>query len=176
MLNRLTLVGYRACGKSTVGRLLAARLAWPFIDADQAVEGRLGTSIAECFRVRGEAAFRAVEEEVIADLLAADGPLVLATGGGAVLRAATRARLRARGGMVVYLEASAAVVQERLRHHAGGRPSLTGGNLADEVPAILAVRDPLYREVAGHIEPTGTSPAAVADRLAALIEGRLAAG
>lgn len=166
MLPRITLVGYRACGKTTIGRLLAARLAWPFVDADHVLEERLGTTIPEVFRTRGEAAFRTEEEATLAAILAADGPCVLATGGGAILREANRDVLRRRGGLVVYLEASAPVVQERLRHHQGNRPSLTGVGVADEVPALLAQRDPLYRAVAGRIEPTSGSAEAVAGRLA----------
>lgn len=163
---RVTLVGYRACGKTTIGRLLAARLAWPFIDADHALETRLGVAIPELFRRHGEAAFRDQEEAELAAILGVDGPLVLATGGGAVLRAANRDLFARRGGLVVYLEASAETVQERLRHHAGNRPSLTGAGVVDEVPALLAARDPLYRAVAGRIEPTAASPALVAERLA----------
>ena len=166
MLNRVTLVGFRASGKSTVGRLLAARLAWPFVDADAAVESRLGMPIAAWFAAHGEPSFRDHEEEALAGALADDKPLVLATGGGAVLRPANRALLRERGGLVVYLEAPVAVIQERLRHGAAGRPSLTGGHVADEVPALMAMREPLYREVAGLVLPTGPAPADVAARLA----------
>lgn len=165
MLNRVTLVGFRACGKSTVGRLLAARLAWPFVDADTAVEARLGMPIAAWFAAHGEPSFRDHEETALAGVLADDKPVVLATGGGAVLRPANRALLRERGGLVVYLEAPAAVIQERLRHGSGGRPSLTGGNVADEVPGLMAVREPLYREVASLVLPTGNSPTEVAARL-----------
>jgi shikimate kinase len=170
-LHRITLVGFRASGKSTVGRLLAARLAWPFVDADTAVEARLGMSIAAYFKQHGEPAFREHEAAALATCLAGDGPLVLATGGGAVVRPENRDLLRARGGLVVYLEASAAVIQERLRHHTGGRPSLTGASVIDEVPALLATREPFYREVAGLVLSTGLSPAEVADRLGAEILG-----
>ncbi len=169
---RVTLVGYRACGKSTVGRLLAARLAWPFVDADSAVEARIGGGIATYFKSHGEAAFREREAEVLAGLLAGDGPLVLATGGGAVLRPENRELLRERGGLVVYLQAPVAVIQDRLRHHAGGRPSLTGAAVADEVPALLALREPLYHEVAGLVLPTGPSAIEVAERLAREVAAR----
>ena len=165
-LTRITLVGFRACGKSTVGRLLAARLAWPFIDGDAAVEPLLGMPIPAYFKAHGEAAFRDQEERALATVLAGEGPLVLATGGGAVLREANRRLLAERGGLVVYLDVPATVLQERLGHHSGGRPSLTGASVVEEVPALLAVRDPLYREVAQLSVATGPGPAEVATRLA----------
>jgi shikimate kinase len=167
---RLTLIGYRACGKSTVGRLVAARLAWPFIDADQVVEERLGAPIAQVFRTHGEAHFRAAESAVLAEILARTGPFVLATGGGVVEAPANRDLLLAHGGLVVYLYAAAELVQERLRHQSGGRPSLTGGHVADEVPAILARREPLYRAVATVVIPSGPTIAGVADQVAKTVE------
>jgi shikimate kinase len=149
-LTRITLVGFRACGKSTIGRLLAARLAWPFVDGDSAVETRLGMSIPAYFKANGEAAFRDREERALAEVLAGEGPMVLATGGGAVLREANRTLLAERGGFVVYLDAPVAVLQERV---------------VDEVPALLAARDPVYRAVAHLIVPVSQGPGEVAARL-----------
>lgn len=167
--HRLTLVGYRASGKSTVGRLAAARLGWPFIDADSAVEEDLGQPIRTYFAAHGEPAFRAAESATLQRLLAGNTCLVLATGGGAVLSEANRALLAARGGLVAYLHAPSEVLQARLRHNAGGRPSLTGGSVADEVPAILAVRDPLYRAVAHAVIDATRPTSAVADELHRLV-------
>ena len=164
-MHRLTLIGFRACGKSTVGRLVAARLAWPFVDADTLIEHAVGMSIAAYFATHGEAAFRAVETRVIQEILAGEAPLVLATGGGAVLAEANRQVLAARGGLVVYLEAPVAVIQERLRHNLGGRPSLTGSHPVDEVPALVTARAPLYRDLAQLILPTGTTPTEVSEEL-----------
>ncbi len=166
MLHRITLIGFRACGKSTVGRLLAARLAWPFTDADAAIEARIGMAIPAFFKAHGEAGFRTAEEQVLVELLTGEGPLVLATGGGAVLRPTNRELLRERGGLIVYLDVPVAVIQERLRHHSGGRPSLTGASVVDEVPGLLAQREPLYRELSGLVIPALASPAEVAGRLA----------
>jgi shikimate kinase len=169
---RVSLVGYRASGKSTVGRLLARRLRLPFVDLDRLIEERLACPIATFFAREGEGAFRAREAEILAEALAGDGPLVLSTGGGAVLRSENRASLRARGGLVVYLEAEAEVLQARLRADAGGRPSLTGSSPADEVPAVLARRAPLYREVADQAVPATLPPEAAAERIAALLAAR----
>src|SRR5579862_8532024 len=126
-MQRLTLVGYRGCGKITLDS---------------------GRSIAAIFAGQGEAAFRALESRALAQALAGTGELVLSTGGGCVLSGENRGILRARGGQVVYLEVPVAVLQRRLRADATARPSLTGRHPADEVAAVLAVRDPLYREVA----------------------------
>ena len=167
MLKRITLVGYRASGKSTVGPLLAKRLGWRFIDADRHVEQRLGQDIASFFAAHEESAFRDHEAADLVNLLAGDEPLVLATGGGAVLREANRTCMRARGGLIVYLHASATVLQGRLRLHAGGRPSLSGKAVWEEVPDILAVREPLYREVAALVLDATRPPI---DSLATLIQ------
>jgi len=169
MPRRVTLVGYRASGKSTAGRLAAERLGWAFVDADRVLETRIGV-ISAYFAAHGEAAFREREAELLGELLARGDALVLATGGGVVLRADNRARLLAEGGLVAYLAAPAAVLQARLRRDAGGRPSLTGQPVADEVPALLAQRDPLYREVAGHVLDASRPALQVANDLAHLVE------
>lgn len=137
-------------GKSTVGRQLARRLGLPFLDSDAVIEQRLGCSIREYFDREGEAAFRDVEEQVIAELAA--GPdAVVATGGGTVLREANRQRLR-EGGRVIYLRSSPEELQRRLRHDTQ-RPLLQVADPMARLRAMYAERDPLYREAAHfHIE------------------------
>lgn len=169
MLRRLTLVGYRASGKSTAGRMAAERLGWSFVDADRAFEARFG-AIAACFAEHGEDGFREREAEVLAELLTRPDALVLATGGGVVLRDGNRARLLADGGIVAYLEVPVGVLQARLRRDDGARPSLTGQTVADEVPTLLARRDPLYREVAAHVLDASRPALQVANELAHLVE------
>ena len=156
MIGRVTLVGYRAVGKSTIGRLLARDLDLPFEDADQVLEQGQGQPIPAIFARHGERTFRDLETTTLMNLLAGERPMVLATGGGAILREVNRTLLSRRGGTVIYLHAPVEVLQERLRRNAGQRPSLTGAPVADEVPAILALRDPLYRAVATQVvEVTG---------------------
>lgn len=137
-------------GKSTVGRQLARRLGLPFLDSDAVIEQRLGCSIREYFDREGEAAFRDVEEQVIAELAA--GPdAVVATGGGTVLREANRRRLR-EGGRVIYLRSSPEELHRRLRHDTQ-RPLLQVADPMARLRAMYAERDPLYREAAHfHIE------------------------
>lgn len=169
MRHRLTLVGYRASGKSTVGRLAAARLGWPYADADAAVEQALGVPIRQFWAEHGEAAFREAEAAALARLLSGDGTLVLATGGGAILRPDNRALIAAHGGLVAYLHAPAEVLQARLSRSSGRRPSLSGGGVADEVPAILAAREGFYREVASAVIDATRPLAEVADALCTLV-------
>lgn len=144
----LVIIGYRASGKTTAGRRTAAALHWPFIDLDVAWEQRYGTTIRAFFAEQGEAAFRDRESEILRAALSDPGPQVIATGGGVVLRPENRAALAAWGGPVVYLDAPVALLQRRLNANGGGRPSLTGASLADEVTTLLAERDPLYRATA----------------------------
>jgi shikimate kinase len=165
----LVLVGYRASGKSTIGRLVAARLAWPFVDADHEWETQHG-AIRSFFAEHGEAAFRERESAVLADLLARPRPWVLATGGGAVLAERNRQALAAWGGPVVYLQAPAPYLADRLRHDAGGRPSLTGQDVADEVTSVLSQRDPWYRAVATAIVDATKPMPIIADDVVAVVE------
>ncbi len=148
---RLTLVGLPGSGKSTVGRQLARRLDLPFNDSDHVIEQRLGCSIRDYFAREGEAAFRDVEESVIAELAAQPG--VLATGGGAVLRAANREKLRA-GGHVIYLKSSPQELFNRVRHDRK-RPLLQVEDPLGRLHALYDERDPLYSETAHFIIETG---------------------
>ena len=145
----IVLIGYRGCGKTTLARSLAARLGWPWCDADRVLEERAGRSIAELFAAEGEPAFRERETAVLTDLLAGPGPLVLATGGGVVEREINRQRLRDSGALVAYLEAPAGFLRGRLEADPGGRPALTGAGVLAEVEAVLERRDPWYRAAAG---------------------------
>ena len=141
----LFVVGLPGSGKSTLGRALARRLGKPFLDADAELERRLGVSIPTIFEIEGEAAFRDREEAVIADIVARSG-IVLATGGGAVIRAANRERLKANG-TVLYLHAEPAILRERTRHNRN-RPLLNTADPLARLVELYAQRDPLYREVA----------------------------
>jgi shikimate kinase len=132
-----------------VGRLLAARLARPFHDADRVLEARFGRSIASVFRELGEPVFRDWEERILEELTL-DTTAVLATGGGVVLRETSRARLKAFG-LVLWLTAEPAVLAERIRRDLSSgneRPALTAEGTLEEIGTVLASRTPLYRAVA----------------------------
>jgi shikimate kinase len=132
-------------GKSTVGKELSRRLDVPFADCDKVVEQRAGCSIALLFERQGEAAFRDIEAETLAALVAA-GPSVIATGGGAVLRADNRTLLRTRS-TCIYLSASVELLWKRLRRDRR-RPLLQVDNAEERLHQLAKEREPLYRETA----------------------------
>ena len=149
---RLILIGYRGTGKSTVGRLVAGRLGWDFVDCDERIEAVAGRSIAAIFAAEGEAGFRDRESAVLRELASRER-IVLATGGGAVLRPANRALLRD-AGFVVWLTAQPETIWNRLQGDASTtsrRPNLTAAGGINEVRELLAAREPFYREVAHFI-------------------------
>lgn len=144
-------------GKTTVGRLLARRLGKRFVDLDHEIEARTGVSVATIFEIEGEGGFRRREAATLARLSIEPG-LVLATGGGAVLDPANRARLGATG-FVIYLASPPTVLYERTRHDRN-RPLLRVADPLAKIVELHARRDPLYREVARLIvsgEPGGVT-------------------
>ena len=155
----VTLIGYRGTGKSTVASGLARRLGGRWWDADVELERIVGTSIAALVRDHGEPRFRDEEENVLRELLA-EPEGVLATGGGVILRAGNRARIRALGGWVVWLTAPADIIRRRLATDpttASRRPGLTGSDPLAEVDAALAAREAFYRECADAVIDTSTA-------------------
>ncbi|SFP75260.1 shikimate kinase [Geopseudomonas sagittaria] len=154
-MRNLILVGPMGAGKSTIGRLLAKELHLPFKDSDKEIEVRTGADIPWIFDVEGEQGFREREQAVIADLCQEDG-LVLATGGGAILRQANREALRA-GGRVVYLHTSVDQQLERTARDRN-RPLLRTANPGQVLSDLMAIRDPLYREIADVIIETDQRP------------------
>jgi shikimate kinase len=139
-------------GKSTVGRQLAKRLGQPFFDSDSVIEKRLGSTIRAYFEQAGEAAFRDIESSVI-DELTATPHVVIATGGGAVLRAENRRHLRDRC-RVVYLRSSPEELYRRLRHDTS-RPLLQVADPLGRLRELHAQRDSLYRDAAHFVVETG---------------------
>lgn len=145
------LVGPMGAGKTTIGRHLARELGCEFLDTDTEIERRTGTNIPWIFDVEGEHGFRDREQQVVEELSARRG-CVLATGGGAILRPANRRCLAARG-QVVYLYATLAQQLRRTRRDRN-RPLLQRGDPAATLAALMAERDPLYREIADLVVPT----------------------
>ncbi|WP_430460404.1 shikimate kinase AroK [Thalassolituus sp. LLYu03] len=145
------LVGPMGAGKSTIGRLLSAELKLEFIDSDKVIEERCGANIPWIFDKEGELGFREREEQAIDDLTQMDG-IVLATGGGVVMREANRRNLSGRG-TVVYLCTS---VEQQLARTSKdkNRPLLQNDNPEQVLRDLFAKRDPLYREVADIIIQT----------------------
>ncbi|WP_110686291.1 shikimate kinase AroK [Salinicola aestuarinus] len=144
-LPNLFLVGPMGAGKSTIGRLLAAELQRDFLDSDHQIEARCGANIPWIFDVEGEVGFRDRETAMLDELSRRD-EIVMATGGGAIMREVNRALLRERG-IVVYL---ATTVEQQIRRTARdrNRPLLQNANPEQVLRDLFAIRDPLYRDTA----------------------------
>ena len=154
-MRNLILVGPMGAGKSTIGRLLAKELHLPFKDSDKEIEVRTGANIPWIFDKEGEPGFRDRETAMIVELSHENG-IVLATGGGAVMRPENRLALR-NGGRVVYLHAS--IEQQVARTSRDrNRPLLRNANPEKILRDLLAIRDPLYREIADLVVETDERP------------------
>jgi shikimate kinase len=158
----IVLVGFMGAGKTTVGTLLAGRLGLPFTDSDQVIEQRAGRPVRQIFAEDGEPAFRALEHEIIAELL--DGPpIVLALGGGAAEHPQTRNKLAT--AQVVYLHVSYAQALQRVGGDPESRPLLARPDLAGLYERRLGV----YAGVATMTVPTdGRDPLAIAEDILAV--------
>ena len=168
-LVKVVLIGYRAAGKTTVGRLLAKRLGWSYLDVDRGIEERCGLTIKEIIEQRGEPFYREVESDVVATLC--DGSdRVIAFGGGTAQRAESQDHAR-RDSLVVYLEAHATELWRRIEadpNSAATRPNLAGGGLP-EVIALLAQRAPVYERLADLTLDATCPPALLADAVVAAV-------
>jgi shikimate kinase len=160
----LFLIGPRGSGKTTIARLLAGRLGWDWVDADDILESRYGKSIRALFAEEGEAGFRDKEATVLAELCGRRR-CVVSTGGGVVVRPANRELLRA-SGYIVWLTADAETLWRRLQNDDGERrPALSVGGRA-EVEEILRVRQAWYEECAHLTVGTeGKAPEALANEI-----------
>lgn len=143
--NNIFLVGPMGAGKTTIGKQLAAAKNLDFYDSDHEIEARTGVTIPHIFDIEGEEGFRRREEDMIDELTQRQN-IVLATGGGAVIREINRQRLKSRG-TVIYLYADIEQLLERTSRDKN-RPLLQTDNPRQKLEELMATRDPLYREVA----------------------------
>ncbi|MEO0611918.1 MAG: shikimate kinase [Pseudomonadota bacterium] len=167
----VVLVGMMGVGKTTIGRRLAPLIDLPFHDADEAVEEAAGMKVADFFETHGEKAFRDGEARVIRRLL--DGPpLVLATGGGAVLHPETRAHLRDLA-LTVWLRAPIPIIVDRATRRPT-RPLLKTGDPTQTITRLLAERSPFYEETAAlHVESQTGAHTKTVNRIVDLIRQTL---
>ena len=143
-VKRLFIVGPMGVGKTTVGKLLASELGLRFLDSDREIEKRTGTNISWIFDVEGEKGFRDREQQVLEELANEDN-VVIATGGGSVLRERNRENLKTRG-LVIYLNADLALLVKRTKDETK-RPLLKGKDPKKVLEKILRERRSLYKEV-----------------------------
>ncbi len=168
----IALIGYRGSGKTSVAECLAGLLQWDWCDADAELESRAGRTIEQIFRESGEAAFRDLESQVLAQLLERRR-WVLALGGGVILRPANREQLAA--ARVVWLRAAPETLFARISGDpttSARRPNLTAQGGLDEVRRLLAERTPHYAECADHVvETEAKSPQQIAQEIVSLLNG-----
>jgi shikimate kinase len=161
-IQNLALIGFMGTGKSSIGRLVADRLQFEFLDTDTCIETRAGKSISRIFAEDGEAAFRAHEQAVVEDL-AGRRRLVIATGGGLGADPAHLASLRAHA-WIVCLCASPEIIWERTRHH-DHRPLLQAPDPLTRIRELLTRRQPVYRQADLLVSTDFRSPHEVAQIL-----------
>lgn len=159
------LIGMMASGKTTVGRDLAARLGWTFIDADHEIEKRCGVPITYIFEKEGEAGFRARETQLLSEVTQLPG-IVLSTGGGAPMFEINR-KLLARG-LVIELVTSVSDILERTRHDKS-RPLLASPDKVTRIRQLMLERAPVYEAVSQYrVSTTRLPPSAVSEHILAL--------
>ena len=150
-LNNIFLIGPMGAGKSTIGRQLAEALSFRFEDSDHEIQRRTGVDISTIFEYEGEEGFRNREQQAIADLTNQEG-IVLATGGGAILREVSRQNLAARG-VVIYLHCSPEQQFSRTNRDRN-RPLLQTDDPLERLRQLMDEREPLYRQVADLVVST----------------------
>ena len=147
-MENIVLIGLMGAGKSTVGKNLASRIGWTFVDTDQLVEKRCGTTISVIFEVEGEKGFRNREQKIIEEVMSKKKQ-VIATGGGAPIQLQNRNLLSK--GFVVYLFSEPISVWKRLKTD-DSRPILRNSkNLKKTIQSLFYQRDPIYRKLADHV-------------------------
>lgn len=161
-MKNVVLTGFMGTGKTDVGRLLATRLGFAFLDCDGEIERQYGMTVSDIFARFGEDSFREREAAVIARLSEREH-VVIATGGGAVLRSDNRAHLRKKG-VIVCLTASAETILRRTEttYH---RPLLNVPNPLDRIRELIETRRPYYEDADIIIDTEGKSPAEVAEEI-----------
>lgn len=171
----LLLIGLRGSGKSTIGRMLAARLGREFVDLDDSTAALLSCSTpGEAFSTHGESVFRIAENRALMNESVIGGR-VIALGGGTPtapgVRHALEEDLREGRAVIVYLRAMPEVLKARLRAtDTSTRPSLTGAGTLEEIEAVFAARDPLYRQLATHVVEVADGENPDAEELAGRVE------
>ena len=163
----LYLVGFMASGKTTIGRALARKIGWPFIDIDSEIEAREGRAIAQIFSEHGERHFRGIETEVIRHRIAqieAGEPAIVALGGGAFVQPANRALIEESGGVSVWLDCPLDLVRKRLGDDST-RPLAADRN---GLETMFAKRRSSYALANHHIEVDSDDPSAAVERILAL--------
>lgn len=168
--SRVFLVGMMGVGKSTAGRLLAETLGWDYVDTDDEVPRRAGKSVQEIWEQDGEAEFRRLEAEAVADVSSRPKPAVIALGGGAVLDESSRQVIK-ESGLVVWLRADAGTLFGRLGKQAGGARPLLRRGPEEALRRLSEARAPIYESTADLVfDVDRMNPRDVADAIAKVLK------
>jgi XRE family aerobic/anaerobic benzoate catabolism transcriptional regulator len=170
----IALLGLRGAGKTTVGRRLARRLRVPFVELDRRIERAAGLTLAEIFSLHGEEYYRRLERQVLETILAAERPVVLATGGGLVTSPETYARLRRRA-LTIWLRAEPEDHWNRVLQQGDRRPMADNPEAMAELRRLLEEREPLYAEATHTVDTSGLGLEGAVRRVLELIARRGAA-
>lgn len=163
IVKNVVLIGFMGTGKSTIGKALAGRLGWQFVDTDQKVEERQGITISEMFATLGESAFRQVESDTL-DRVLEQSAQVISTGGGAVLAERNRLSMK-KDGYVIALKAAEETIIERVKHDQS-RP-LVQGDVEERVHKLLETRRNAYDFADLIIDTTGVSVEEIVEQIVA---------
>ena len=169
-MKNIFLTGFMGCGKTSVGRVLSARLGCDFVDLDQAIVREAGVSIKEIFASQGEPAFRRLESQALARVAAGAGAVV-STGGGAVIAPENRELMR-QTGSIVNLTASIGAIAARLSRDSE-RPLLEGDASAERIRSMLEAREQFYADADLRIDTTAKTIEAVAAEILGSLKGCL---
>ena len=155
--HRIALIGLRGGGKSTLGRMLAARLDVPFIELDREVERRAGAPLSEIFDMFGQETFRRAEREALEDVLRQHRHFVLATGGSIVTEPGTLELLLS-SCFTVWLRADPSEHMKRVMEQGDMRPMANSARAMEDLVAILQSREPLYAKAEASLVTSGKTP------------------
>jgi len=167
-IDRVALIGLRGAGKSTLGRAVAARLGWTFVELNQEIERAHGHSVAEILALYGQEGYRRREQAALRDVAGRPGPMILATGGGIVAEPLTY-ELLTTSFCTVWLRAAPEEHMARVRQQGDLRPMADDRAAMQELRAILASRAPLYGRARVTVDTSGIAVEAAAERLLAAI-------
>jgi len=167
MEKNIVLIGFMGTGKSSVGSRLAGRLNRKFVDMDREIERVVGMTVSDIFKRYGEIRFRS-EEKLLAQKLARESGLVIATGGGVVLQQVNMDRLR-QNGIIIYLEATPNEILERVNRKKGTRPLIKKDAQLQDIEEMLKAREALYAQADYQVSTSGKSPEQVTDEIIGIV-------
>jgi XRE family aerobic/anaerobic benzoate catabolism transcriptional regulator len=169
---RVALIGLRGAGKSTLGRIVAEKLGWTFVELNKEIERDNGMSVPEIFAMYGQEGYRRFEQAALRKLIARDGPMLLATGGGIVAEPVTFDLILS-SFYTIWIKAEPEEHMRRVREQGDLRPMGGDASAMQELRAILVSREPFYARARAIVDTAGLSVDDAAERLHTTIASKL---